>query len=227
MERLGYSLDNLTLMALTVAIGFVVDDAVIMIENIMRLMESGTRPLRAALLGARQIGFTVLSITAALVAALIPVLFMPDVVGRYFQEFGVTLVAAIVASALVSLSLTPMLCSRFLHTTTRRPAARDSWLLRCYMRGLGWVLRHRALTIAATLTVTAASVFLYLDMPKGFMPTQDTGVIYVRTITMSNISFTAMSTLQRSVSDAILQDPAGGRSQLVYRHRQRRRAQQR
>lgn len=208
MERLGYSLDNLTLMALTVAIGFVVDDAVIMIENIMRLMESGTRPLRAALLGARQIGFTVLSITAALVAALIPVLFMPDVVGRYFQEFGVTLVAAIVASALVSLSLTPMLCSRFLHTTTRRPAARDSWLLRCYMRGLGWVLRHRALTIAATLTVTAASVFLYLDMPKGFMPTQDTGVIYVRTITMSNISFTAMSTLQRSVSDAILQDPA-------------------
>ena len=114
MQRLGYSLDNLTLMALTVAIGFVVDDAVIMIENIMRHMEAGMRPLRAAFAGARQIGFTVLSISAALMAALVPVLFMPDVVGRYFREFGITLVAAIVASALVSLTLTPMLCSRFL-----------------------------------------------------------------------------------------------------------------
>ena len=120
MERLGYSLDNLTLMALTVAIGFVVDDAVIMIENIMRHMEAGMRPLRAAFAGARQIGFTVLSISAALMAALVPVLFMPDVVGRYFREFGITLAAAIVASALVSLTLTPMLCSRFLGRIERR-----------------------------------------------------------------------------------------------------------
>jgi len=207
MDRLGYSLDNLTLMALTVAIGFVVDDAVIMIENIMRLMETGAKPRDAALAGARQIGFTVISITAALVAAMIPVLFMPDVVGRYFREFGITLVAAIVASALVSLTLTPMLCSRFLHDTPAR-RQRDSFLLRGYMRSLVWVLRHRALTVAAALTVTVASVFLYLDMPKGFMPTQDTGVLSVRTVTISNISFSAMSGLQRQVSDAILEDPA-------------------
>ena len=207
MERLGYSLDNLTLMALTVAIGFVVDDAVIMIENIMRHMEAGMRPLRAAFAGARQIGFTVLSISAALMAALIPVLFMPDVVGRYFREFGITLVAAIVASALVSLTLTPMLCSRFLGRIERRDR-RESLLLRGYLRSLGWVLRHRALTVAAAMTVTAGSVFLYLDMPKGFMPTQDTGVIYVRTVTIANVSFTAMTALQRAVSTAVLDDPA-------------------
>ncbi len=207
MDRLGYSLDNLTLVAITVAIGFVVDDAVIMIENIMRLMDTGRTPLQAAHEGARQIGFTILSITAALGAALIPVLFMPDVVGRYFREFGFTLLAAIVASALVSLSLTPMLCGHFL-----RPGAphrgRESLVLRLYMRSLRWVLRHRALTVAAALTVTAGSVYLYFDMPKGFMPTQDTGVIYVRTITTSNVSFTAMTRLQRAVSDAILEDPA-------------------
>jgi multidrug efflux pump subunit AcrB len=207
MDRLGYSMDNLTLMALTVAIGFVVDDAVIMIENIMRLMDGGMKPLPAALAGARQIGFTVLSITAALVAALIPVLFMPDVVGRYFREFGMTLVAAIVASALVSLSLTPMLCGRFLREGGL-PDRRESRLLRGYMHSLGWVLRHRALTVAAALTVTAGSIFLYLDMPKGFMPTQDTGVLYVRTVTTSNVSFTAMAALQRAVSATILDDPA-------------------
>jgi multidrug efflux pump len=207
MERLGYSLDNLTLMALTVAIGFVVDDAVIMIENIMRHMEAGMRPLRAAFAGARQIGFTVLSISAALMAALVPVLFMPDVVGRYFREFGITLAVAIVASALVSLTLTPMLCSRFLGRVERRDR-RESLLLRGYLRSLGWVLRHRALTVAAAMTVTAGSVFLYLDMPKGFMPTQDTGVIYVRTVTIANVSFTAMTALQRAVSTAVLDDPA-------------------
>ena len=207
MERLGYSLDNLTLMAITVSISFVVDDAVIMIENIMRFAERGMTPLEAAMAGAKQIGFTVLSISAALVAALIPVLFMPDVIGRYFREFGLTVVAAIVASALVSLSLTPMLCSRFLAHRPERQQS-DSRLLRLYMRSLRWVLRHRALTVSAALTVTAGSVFLYFDLPKGFMPTQDTGVIYVRTITISNVSFTAMSDLQRTVSAAILQDPA-------------------
>jgi multidrug efflux pump len=207
MDWLGYSLDNLTLMALTVAIGFVVDDAVIMIENVIRLLETGVGPLEAAKAGARQIGFTVLSITAALAAALIPVLFMPDVVGRYFREFGMTLLAAIVASALISLSLTPMLCGHFLRQTPpHRP--HDSRLLRLYLRSLGWVLRHRALTVSAALTVTVGSVYLYLAMPKGFMPTQDTGAIYVRTITTSNISFTAMTNLQRSVAAAILQDPA-------------------
>ena len=207
MELLGYSLDNLSLMALMVAIGFVVDDAVIMIENVMRHMETGLSPLRAALVGARQIGFTVLSISAALVAALIPILFMPDVVGRCFREFGVTLVAAIVASALVSLTLTPMLCSRFLRKAEPR-RRRESPLLRGYRSSLDWVLRHRALTVAVAMTVTAGSAFLYLDMPKGFMPTQDTGVIYVRTVTTANVSFTAMTALQRAVSRAILQDPA-------------------
>jgi multidrug efflux pump subunit AcrB len=165
------------------------------------------RPLRAAFAGARQIGFTVLSISAALMAALVPVLFMPDVVGRYFREFGITLAVAIVASALVSLTLTPMLCSRFLGRVERRDR-RESLLLRGYLRSLGWVLRHRALTVAAAMTVTAGSVFLYLDMPKGFMPTQDTGVIYVRTVTIANVSFTAMTALQRAVSTAVLDDPA-------------------
>jgi multidrug efflux pump subunit AcrB len=207
MEPLGYSLDNLTLMALTVAIGFVVDDAVIMIENVMRHMDTGLSPLRAAFMGARQISFTVLSISAALVAALIPVLFMPDVVGRYFREFGITLVAAIVASALVSLSLTPMLCSRFLRNAPPRRRGEPP-LLRGYLRSLDWVLRHRAFTVAAAMTVTAGSVFLYLDMPKGFMPTQDTGVIYVSTATTANVSFTAMTAPQRAVSRAILEDPA-------------------
>jgi multidrug efflux pump subunit AcrB len=132
---------------------------------------------------------------------------MPDVVGRYFREFGITLVAAIVASALVSLSLTPMLCSRFFRNAKPAPA-RDPLWLRCYIRSLRWVLRHRALTVSAALTVTIASVFLYIEMPKGFMPTQDTGVIHVRTITLANVSFTAMSALQRKVSDTILDDPA-------------------
>ena len=207
MQLLGYSLDNLTLTGITVAIGFVVDDAVIMTENIMRHMEAGERPLQAALAGARQIAFTVLSISAALIAALIPVLFMPDVVGRYFRELGITLVAAIVASALVSVTLTPMLSSRFLRQVEPGPRRR-SVLLSGYLRSLGWVLRHRALTVAAALTVTAGSAFLYLDMPKGFMPTQDTGVIDARTVAVANISFTAMTALQSAVSRAILEDPA-------------------
>jgi multidrug efflux pump len=207
MERLGYTLDNLTLMAITVAIGFVVDDAVIMIENIMRHIETGASVGQATLAGARQIGFTVLSISAALVAALIPILFMPDVVGRYFREFGLSLVAAIVASAIVSLTLTPMLCARLLRNEDR-PLRRDTPLVRGYLRSLGWVLRHQILTVAVALSVTAGSVFLYFDMPKGFMPTQDTGVIYVRTVTIANVSFTAMTALQRAVVTAILDHPA-------------------
>jgi multidrug efflux pump len=206
MERLGYSLDNLTLMALTIAVGFVVDDAVIMIENIMRRLEAGLSPLRAAFAGARQIGFTVLSISAALVAALIPVLFMPEVVGRYFREFGITLVAAIIASAVVSLTLTPMLCSRLLPRAERR-AQEPEWM-RLYLRSLAWVLRHRGLTLAAAATVTASSVFLYFDMPKGFMPTQDTGVIFVSARTTADVSFAAMLKLQQGVSDTILHDRA-------------------
>jgi len=208
MYLLGYTLDDLSLMALTIAVGFVVDDAVIVIENIIRLTETGERPLAAALAGARQVGFTLVAITAALIAALIPVLFMPDVVGRYFREFGMTLVAAVVASLVVSLSFTPMLCGRFLRPVAPRAAGSESRLLRFYLASLRAVLRHRALALAAALAVTAGSVQLYLVLPKGFMPTQDTGAIYVRTITTANVSFAAMTALQRAVADAILEDPA-------------------
>ena len=211
MQLCGYSLDNLTLMALTIAVGFVVDDAVIMIENIMRRMANGESAMAASLAGTRQMGFTIVSITAALIAALIPVLFMPDVVGRYFREFGITLVAAIVASALVSLTLTPMLCSRMLPSAgpaRARKRRAEGAFARFYARSLGWALRHRAIALPLTLAVTAASVWLYQALPKGFMPTQDTGVIFVRTIANPNISFAAMEDRQRAVIDKIQEDPA-------------------
>jgi hydrophobe/amphiphile efflux-1 (HAE1) family protein len=212
----GYSLDNLSLMALTIATGFVVDDAIIMIENIIRRMGSGETALQAAIAGVRQMSFTVISITAALVAALIPILFMPDIVGRYFREFGVTLVVAIVASAAVSLTLTPMLCAHLLgrrkpglaDANRHEPAHARSWIGAGYARSLDWTLRHRIVTLTLTLAVTAACVWLYLILPKGFMPTQDTGVMFVRTIAPSNISYTAMEDRQRAVGEAILGDPA-------------------
>jgi multidrug efflux pump len=212
----GYSLDNLSLMALTIATGFVVDDAIIMIENIIRRMGSGETALQAAIAGVRQMAFTVISITAALVAALIPILFMPDIVGRYFREFGVTLVVAIVASAAVSLTLTPMLCAHLLgrrkpglaDANRHEPAHARSWIGAGYARSLDWTLRHRIVTLTLTLAVTAACVWLYLILPKGFMPTQDTGVMFVRTIAPSNISYTAMEDRQRAVGEAILGDPA-------------------
>jgi hydrophobe/amphiphile efflux-1 (HAE1) family protein len=215
MSLCRYSLDNLSLMALTIATGFVVDDAIIMIENIIRRMGDGETALEAAIAGVRQMAFTVISITAALVAALIPILFMPDIVGRYFREFGITLVVAIVSSAAVSLTLTPMLCGHLLGR--RNPDARDatrhqpnarSWVGASYTRSLDWTLRHRLVTMTLTLAVTAACVWLYLILPKGFMPTQDTGVMFVRTIAPANISFAAMEDRQRVVGEAILADPA-------------------
>ncbi|HWK44605.1 MAG TPA: efflux RND transporter permease subunit [Stellaceae bacterium] len=219
MALLGYTLDNLSLMAVTIAVGFVVDDAVIMIENIIRLIEEGHTAFDAALIGARQMAFTIVSVTAALVAALIPVLFMPDVVGRYFSEFGMTLVAAIIASALVSVTLTPMLCGQLLtNPTAASPAgtrARPSWFergfsatVRCYLASLDWALRHRWISLGLTLVVTAATIGIYLALPKGFMPTQDTGILFVRTITNANISFAAMEDRQQAVANAILADPA-------------------
>ncbi|HEY8334393.1 MAG TPA: efflux RND transporter permease subunit [Tardiphaga sp.] len=212
MSLCGYSLDNLSLMALTIATGFVVDDAIIMIENIMRRMDGGETALQASVAGVRQMAFTVVSITAALVAALIPVLFMPDIVGRYFREFGVTLMVAIVASAAVSLTLTPMLCGHLLgrgrwqaphdrHAAPGRVAA-------FYARSLDWTLRHRLVTVLLTVVVTGATVWLYMILPKGFMPTQDTGVMFVRTIAPPSISFAAMEDAQRAVGTAILGDPA-------------------
>jgi multidrug efflux pump len=216
MYFLGFSLDNISLMALTVAVGFVIDDAVIIIENITRLMQAGEAPTDAALNGTRQMGFTVISVTAALIAALIPILFMPDIVGRLFREFGLTLVAAIVASALVSLTLTPMLCSRLLSTSRGRPDGRlgracERAIARCtafYATSLNWTLRHHWLTMAFAAALAASTVGLYLIVPKGFLPTQDTGILRVTTIALPNISFASMSELQRKAGNIMQSDPA-------------------
>jgi hydrophobe/amphiphile efflux-1 (HAE1) family protein len=212
MSLCGFSLDNLSLMALTIAAGFVVDDAVIIIENIIRRMATGETALQAAIAGAKQMGFTVVSVTAALIAALIPILFMPDVVGRYFLEFGATLVIAIVASAVVSLTLTPMLCGILLDRAQHVPTAAASRLQALFVAGyarcLDWALRHRVILLLTTLAMTAATAWLYVDLPKGFMPTQDTGVMFVRIVAPSNISFAAMEDRQRAVGNVILDDPA-------------------
>ena len=207
MRLLGYTLDNLSLMAAAVAIGFVVDDAVIVVENVIRRMDEGEPAAAAALASARQMGFTIVAITAALIAALTPVLFMPDVVGRYMREFGVTLAATIAFSALVSLTLTPMLCSRLL-ARVRPHAVRRSRALAAYARSLDWSLRHPAAVLLAMAATVAASGWLYVALPKGFMPTQDTGILRVRTVTIANVSFAAMEELQRTVARAILADPA-------------------
>jgi hydrophobe/amphiphile efflux-1 (HAE1) family protein len=215
MAVLGFGLDVLSLTALTIALSFAVDDAVIMIENIIRLMEAGQSARAAAERGARQIGFTLVSITASLVAALIPVLFMPDLIGRYFREFGVTLVVAITASAVVSLTLTPMMCSRLLERRAPGMPAKQSFFergfaafTRGYLESLEWVLRRRAMAWSAVVLVLGGSAGLYLALPKGFMPAQDTGVLSVRTYAIANISFAAMADLQRQAAALILADPA-------------------
>jgi hydrophobe/amphiphile efflux-1 (HAE1) family protein len=212
MRLCDFSLDNLSLMALTIAAGFVVDDAVIIIENIIRRMAAGETARQAAIAGSRQMGFTVVSVTAALVAALIPILFMPDVVGRYFLEFGATLVIAIVASAIVSLTLTPTLCGVLLDRRQQERAAVRSrfqvLFVNGYSRGLNLALRHRVIVLITTLVLTGATFWLYDSLPKGFMPTQDTGVLYVRTVAPPSISFAAMEDRQRAVGTTILGDPA-------------------
>jgi hydrophobe/amphiphile efflux-1 (HAE1) family protein len=216
MYLLGFSLDNISLMAITIAIGFIIDDAIIMIENIIRLIRSGESPVDAAIKGTQQMGFTIVSITVALIAALIPVLFMPDIVGRLFREFGLTLVAAITASALISLTLTPMLCSQLLRRSVARPQGRiGRWADRGIDRGitwyatsLDWTLRHRGLGLACAAALAAGSVLLYVNAPKGFLPTQDTGILRVRTISRSNISFEAKRDSQRTIAAEILADPA-------------------
>jgi hydrophobe/amphiphile efflux-1 (HAE1) family protein len=228
MNLAGYSLDNLSLMAITISIGFIVDDAVIIVENITRLTDEGDDAVEASLKGTRQMGFTVISITGALIGALLPVLFMPDIVGRYFREFGVTLAAAIVASAVVSLTLTPMLCSRLLGRSARPPPhprdgaeaqststlpeevkrARGSLGLRAYGRSLDWALAHPVVVVSLLLLTTIGTVGLYVARPQGFMPTQDVGLLTVRTYTIANVSFNAMEQLQRTVTTAILRDRA-------------------
>ena len=209
----GFSLNNLTLMALTIATGFVVDDAIVMIENIARYIEQGEKPLEAALKGARQIGFTIISLTLSLIAVLIPLLFMQDVVGRLFREFAITLAIAIVISAIVSLTLTPMMCARLLTHHKEGPIA--SFVARGFdavIAGYGRLLRivldHQATMMLVFMATLAATVVLYQDVSKGFFPAQDTGIIQGIVEAPQNISFAAMGLRQQEISKLVLQDSA-------------------
>ena len=216
MYALGYSLDNLSLMALTISTGFVVDDAIVMIENISRYLEAGDAPLVAALKGAEQIGFTIISLTVSLIAVLIPLLFMSDVVGRLFREFAVTLAATIIISAVVSLTLTPMMCSRILRHTPEAQQTRFyritenafNRMIEFYGRTLKVVLRHQGLTLLIFLATLVLTTILYITIPKGFFPVQDTGVIQGISQARQSISFPAMAAKQQELSKVILQDPA-------------------
>ena len=216
MYLLDYSLNNLTLMALTISTGFVVDDAIVMIENISRYIEEGEPPLEAALKGAKQIGFTILSLTVSLIAVLIPLLFMGDVVGRLFREFAVTLGVTILISAVVSLTLTPMMCARILKHVPEEKQGRFyhasgrffDRLIASYGRSLHWVLKHQTATLAVAVGTLVLTVLLYLLIPKGFFPVQDTGAIQGTSEASQSISFTAMSERQQALSKVILQDPA-------------------
>ncbi|WP_321815300.1 MULTISPECIES: multidrug efflux RND transporter permease subunit [unclassified Paraburkholderia] len=209
----GFSLDNLSLMALTIATGFVVDDAIVVIENISRHVEAGMTPLDAALKGSREIGFTIISLTVSLLAVLIPLLFMGDVIGRLFYEFAVTLAVAIVISAVVSLTLVPMLCARLLrpgmHAKQREHKGRDWFapVMRQYERLLTFALDHEKATLAVAVGTFALTAALYVLIPKGFFPTQDTGVIQGITEASQSISFERMSALQTQLADVVLKDP--------------------
>jgi len=215
MALCGFSLDNLSLMALTIASGFVVDDAIVMIENIVRHIEEGESPMQAALKGARQIGFTVVSLTLSLIAVFIPLLFMSGVVGRLFREFAITLSIAVLVSAVISLTLTPMMCARLLKPNSAEPQnALFRWservfdgLLNGYATSLRFVLRHQPTTLAVTIATLAATLWLYDVVPKGFLPQQDTGVILGVTDAAPSISVKAMSERQRAVAEIVRQDP--------------------
>ncbi|MBF0341241.1 MAG: efflux RND transporter permease subunit [Magnetococcales bacterium] len=208
MHLAGFSINNLTLMALTIATGFVVDDAIVMIENVARFVEEGEAPLQAALKGARQIGFTIVSLTVSLLAVLIPLLFMGDVVGRLFHEFAITLAVAILISAVVSLTLTPMLCARLLRPSRH---GAEKWLnpiINAYGRALDVVLDHQRLTLLVALGTLVLTVLLYQWIPKGFFPTQDTGLIQGFSEARQSISFPAMAISQQAVVRKLLEDPA-------------------
>ncbi|HMK87508.1 MAG TPA: MdtB/MuxB family multidrug efflux RND transporter permease subunit [Steroidobacteraceae bacterium] len=213
MYLAGFSLNNLSLMALTIATGFVVDDAIVMIENISRYIEIGLRPLEAALKGAGQIGFTIISLTVSLIAVLIPLLFMQDVVGRLFREFAVTLAVTILISAVVSLTLVPMLCAKLLrHQPRGEQAQTDSgrWfamLVEWYGRQLSWVLDHQRLTLYVAIGTLAVTALLYVWIPKGFFPDQDTGLIQGVSEAGESISYAAMANRQQALAAAILSDP--------------------
>ena len=214
----GFSLDNLSLMALTIGTGFVVDDAIVMIENIVRHLEKGVKPMQAALDGAREIGFTVISLTLSLIAVFIPLLFMTGLVGRMFSEFALTLTIAVIVSAVVSLTLTPMMCSRLLkaghHAEGEQGGNRLSRALnngmdgvvRSYSGSLEWVLRHQPLTLLVTLGTVVLTVWLYVIMPKGFLPNQDTGLINAMVEAGPQVSFSEMSRLQADIGGIISKD---------------------
>ena len=209
MYLMDFSVNNLTLMALTIATGFVVDDAIVMLENVARHREMGKSPMQAALAGAGEIGFTLMSLTFSLVAVLIPLLFMPDVVGRLFHEFAITLAVAIVISLVVSLTLTPMMCARMLHTPPQEHAGGFlHGLIERYGRALDWVLERQRATLLVMLGTIALTGLLYLAVDKDFFPVQDSNVIQVITEAPQDISFSAMAERQRNLAVALLEDPA-------------------
>ena len=211
MYMLGYSLNNLTLMALTIATGFVVDDAIVMIENISRYIEEGMEPMQAAVTGAAQIGFTIISLTVSLIAVLIPLLFMGDVVGRLFREFAVTLTITILISAVVSLTLVPMMSARWLKKSPPKNNKGKAQgflgsVITRYDHGLGWVFKHQGLTLLAAFLTLALTVLLYVVIPKGLFPTQDTGQLQARVQAEQSISYARMATLQQAVAQTLLED---------------------
>jgi hydrophobe/amphiphile efflux-1 (HAE1) family protein len=216
MYVIGFNLDNISLMALTIAVGFVVDDAIVMIENIVRYIELGETPFAAALKGAGQIGFTIVSITFSLIAVFIPLLFMGGIIGRLFREFAVTVSVAVVASAFVALTLTPMMCSRFLvHESAAEKGRLNRMaegffdaMLRGYDRGLKWVFRHQRLMLATTLGLIVLTGYLYVVIPKGFIPQQDTGFIFGALETRLDSSFATVAGKENKVASVILKDPA-------------------
>jgi hydrophobe/amphiphile efflux-1 (HAE1) family protein len=215
MYLVGYTVDNVSLMALTIAVGFIIDDGIVMVENIIRHIEAGEAPTEAALVGSREIGFTILSMTLSLVAVFIPLLLMGGLIGRLFREFAVTVSIAILMSGVVSLTLTPMMCSRLLRPVGDRPegyvaATLEAWFQRAlgfYAAGLRWSLGHRR-TILATMAATlAATVYLYLAIPKGFFPQQDNGLIVGSTEAAQDISYAAMVERQRALAEIVMADP--------------------
>jgi multidrug efflux pump len=216
MYLLGYSIDNLSLMALTISTGFVVDDAIVVIENITRYLEQGMRPLEAALNGAKQIGFTVLAMSTSLVAVFIPIMLMGGIVGRLFREFAVTLSIAIAISLVVSLTTTPMMCAKFLKSEAERVHGRIyrasermfNWIHRRYETGLSWVLEHPALMLGLTILTICINVYLYTVIPKGFFPDQDTGRLNGSVQASQDISFQAMRQKLTQVVDIVMADPA-------------------
>jgi multidrug efflux pump len=212
MYMLGYSLNNLSLMALTIATGFVVDDAIVMIENISRYIEKGMEPMQAAITGAAQVGFTIISLTVSLIAVLIPLLFMGDVVGRLFREFAVTLAITILISAVVSLTLVPMMSARWLKKATVKSEEGKlqqffSAVIVRYDHGLTWVFKRQGLTLLIALTTLALTALLYVVIPKGLFPTQDTGQLQARVQASQSISYARMAELQQATAKAILEDP--------------------